>query len=70
MVGYFCTSAYLNRKKALQYAEELKEYQRTLEARVLEQTRKIKDQTQKMLQIQEDDAFFCQFSLIFIQQIK
>ncbi|MCI8372351.1 MAG: HD domain-containing protein [Lachnospiraceae bacterium] len=54
MVGYFCTSAYLNRKKALQYAEELKEYQRTLEARVLEQTRKIKDQTQKMLQIQED----------------
>lgn len=54
MVGYYCTASYWNRRKALQYAEELKGYQRTLEFRVKEQTREIREQTKKNLQFQED----------------
>lgn len=53
LVVYFCTASYLNRIKALHYAGQLKEYQRTLEERVGEQTEKIKEQTQHMLQMQE-----------------
>ncbi len=53
LVVYFCTASYLNRIKALHYAGQLKEYQRTLEERVGEQTAKIKEQTQHILQMQE-----------------
>ncbi len=50
---YFCTASYLNRTKALHYAQQLQEYQLTLEERVREQTLEIKEQTQRMLQMQE-----------------
>lgn len=53
LVGYFCTSSYRNRNKATQYAEELKSYQATLEERVEEQTKKIKEQTQERIRMQE-----------------
>lgn len=53
LVGYFCTSSYRNRNKATQYAEELKRYQATLEERVEEQTKKIKEQTQERIRMQE-----------------
>lgn len=53
VVGYFCTSAYYNRNKATRYAEELKNYQATLEERVEEQTKKIKEQTLERIQMQE-----------------
>lgn len=54
LVVYFCTKNYLNRTKALHYAQQLKEYQCTLEERVREQTLKIREQTQRMLQMQEN----------------
>ena len=54
LVVYFCTKNYLNRTKAQHYAQQLKEYQLTLEERVREQTLKIKEQTQRMLQMQEN----------------
>lgn len=54
LLVYFCTTNYLNRTKALHYAQQLKEYQLTLEERVREQTLKIKEQTQRMLQMQEN----------------
>lgn len=53
VVGYFCTSAYYNRNKATRYAEELKNYQATLEERVEEQTKKIKEQILERIQMQE-----------------
>lgn len=53
VVGYFCTSAYYNRNKATRYAEELKNYQATLEERVEEQTKKIKEQTLERIRMQE-----------------
>lgn len=52
LLVYFCTTNYLNRSKALHYAQQLKEYQLTLEERVREQTLKIREQTQRMLQMQ------------------
>lgn len=54
LVVYFCTKNYLNRTKAQHYAQQLKEYQLTLEERVQEQTLKIKEQTRRMLQMQEN----------------
>lgn len=54
LVVYFCTTNYLNRTRAQHYAQQLKEYQFTLEERVREQTLKIKEQTQRLLQMQEN----------------
>lgn len=54
VVGYFCTTSYRNRIKAIHYAEELKKSQLTLEERVVEQTQEIKEQTERLVQMQED----------------
>lgn len=54
VVVYFCTSSYKNRNRAIKYAEKLQDYQATLEERVAEQTRKIKEQTLERMKIQED----------------
>lgn len=54
VVGYFCTTSYRNRIKAIHYAEELKKSQFTLEERVVEQTQEIKEQTERLVQMQED----------------
>ncbi|MGN0152968.1 MAG: HD domain-containing phosphohydrolase [Lachnospiraceae bacterium] len=54
VVVYFCTTSYQNRMKAMHYADELKNYQLTLEERVLEQTKEIKGQTKRMLKMQEN----------------
>lgn len=53
VVGYFCTSSYLNRNKAVKYAEKLKLYQATLEERVEQQTKKIKENAKERIKIQE-----------------
>ncbi len=53
-VAYFISSSYKNRTKALKYAEELKEYQATLEERVEEQTVEIKEQAATMVEIQKN----------------
>ncbi len=53
VVGYFCTSSYLNRNKATRYAEELQGYQATLEERVEAQTKKIKEQALERIRMQE-----------------
>lgn len=53
-VAYFITSSYKNRRVAMQYADELKEYQLTLEERVQEQTIEIKEQAERMIDIQEN----------------
>ncbi len=53
LVVYFCTASYFNRIKALHYAQQLQQSQRTLEKRVEEQTLEIKKQTEHMLQMQE-----------------
>ena len=54
VVGYFCTSSYLNRNKAIKYAEELKEYQATLEERVEEQRRRIENHVREQIRMQEN----------------
>lgn len=54
VVGYFCSSSYRNRMKAMHYAGEIKNYQLTLEERVLEQTKEIKAQTERMISMQEN----------------
>lgn len=54
VVVYFCTTSYLNRRKAMSYAEELKEYQATLEERVEEQTRRIENHTRERIRMQEN----------------
>ena len=54
VVGYFCTTSYRNRIKAIHYAEELKKSQLTLEERVVEHTQEIKEQTERLVQMQED----------------
>lgn len=54
LVVYFSTASYLNRTKSAHYAQQLKEYQGTLEKRVQEQTLEIKRQTQQMLQMQSN----------------
>ncbi|MBQ9701157.1 MAG: HD domain-containing protein, partial [Lachnospiraceae bacterium] len=53
-VAYFISSSYKNRTKALKYAEELKEYQATLEERVEEQTVEIKEQAATMVELQKN----------------
>ena len=54
MVAYFCTASHYHKMKSMHYAEELKEYQRTLEDRVLEQTKEIRKQSEEMIRMQED----------------
>lgn len=54
IVAYFCTTSYHNKMKSLHYAEELKQYQHTLEDRVLEQTKEIRKQSEEMIRMQED----------------
>lgn len=53
IVVYFCTASYRNRQRALHYAEQLQEYQLTLEDRVREQTREIREQSEQMVHMQE-----------------
>lgn len=53
VVVYFCTMSYRNRLRAMHYAERLKESQCTLEDRVNEQTREIREQSEQMVQMQE-----------------
>lgn len=53
-VLFFCTSSYWNHKRAAHYAEKVKDYQMTLEERVLEQTQEIKKQTEQLVSMQED----------------
>lgn len=54
MVTYFCTTSHHNKMKAQHYADELKQYQITLEDRVLEQTNEIRKQSEEMIRMQED----------------
>lgn len=54
MVAYFCTASHYHKMKSMHYAEELKEYQLTLEDRVLEQTKEIRKQSEEMIRMQED----------------
>ncbi len=54
VVAYFITTSYKNRRKAMQYAEELKDYQGTLEERVKEQTEEIRVQAEKMIELQKN----------------
>lgn len=53
VVVYFCTTSYRNRLRAIHYADRLKESQSTLEDRVEEQTREIREQSVQMVQMQE-----------------
>lgn len=53
-VLFFCTSSYWNHKRAAHYADKVKDYQMTLEERVLEQTQEIKKQTEQLVRMQED----------------
>lgn len=54
VVVFFCTTSYRNRQQALHYAEQLQEYQMTLEDRVKEQTQEIREQTEQMVHMQEN----------------
>ncbi len=51
---YFVTSSYRHRKRAMEYADELHDYQITLEERVVDQTKRIKKQSDKMFRMQEN----------------
>lgn len=53
VVVYFCTTSYINRQRAMHYAEKLQEYQLTLEDRVREQTREIRNKTEQMVRMHE-----------------
>jgi len=53
VVAYFIASNYKNKRMVLLYAAELKIYQSTLEERVAEQTVEIKEQSAKMVEMQE-----------------
>lgn len=53
LVVYFCTTSYRNRLRAMHYAERLQQSQLTLEDRVDEQTREIREQSDQMVQMQE-----------------
>ena len=53
LVLYFCTTSYRNRLRAMHYAEQLQQSQLTLEDRVEEQTREIREQSEQMVQMQE-----------------
>lgn len=53
LVVYFCTTSYRNRLRAMHYAEQLQHSQLTLEDRVDEQTREIREQSERMVQMQE-----------------
>ncbi|MDE6853390.1 MAG: HD domain-containing protein [Lachnospiraceae bacterium] len=54
VVVFFCTTSYRNRQKAMHYAEQLQEYQLTLEDRVQEQTQEIRGQTEQMVRMHEN----------------
>lgn len=54
VVVFFCTTSYRNRQQALHYAEQLREYQMTLEDRVREQTQEIRERTEQMVHMQEN----------------
>ena len=54
VVLYYCTLSHRNRIKAAHYANELQKSQQTLEARVVEQTNKIKEQTDQIMNLQEN----------------
>lgn len=54
VVVYFCTASYRNRQRAMHYAEQLQEYQLTLEDRVREQTKEIREQSEQMVHMQEN----------------
>lgn len=54
VVVYFCTTSYRNRLRAIHYADRLKESQSTLEDRVEEQTREIREQSEQMVHMQEN----------------
>lgn len=54
LVLYFCTTSYRNRLRALHYAQKLQQSQMTLEDRVEEQTREIREQSEQMVHMQED----------------
>lgn len=54
VVIYFCTTSYRNRLRAMHYAEQLQESQSTLEDRVEEQTREIREQSEQMMHMQEN----------------
>lgn len=51
---YFVTLSYRHRKRAMEYADELQDYQITLQERVVEQTKHIKHQSDKMVRMQEN----------------
>lgn len=54
LVGYFCTTSYRNRRKAMMLVEQLQDYQLTLEDRVREKTEENEAQNKKMMQMQEN----------------
>lgn len=54
VVVYFCTTSYRNRQQAMHYAQQLQEYQLTLEDRVREQTREIRGKTEQMVRMHEN----------------
>lgn len=54
VIFYFVTKSYINRKKAIKYAEEIQDYKCTLEKRVREQTEHIKKQSDKICRLQEN----------------
>lgn len=54
LVVYFCTMSYRNRLRAMHYAEQLQQSQLTLEDRVEEQTREIREQSEQLVQMQEN----------------
>lgn len=54
VVIYFCTTSYRNRQQAIHYAQQLQEYQLTLEDRVREQTREIRGKTEQMVRMHEN----------------
>lgn len=53
IVFYFCRDSYRQKKRASEYAERIWDYKQTLEDRVLEQTREIKEQTTKLVAMQQ-----------------
>lgn len=54
LVGFFCTTSYRNRRRAMMLVEQLQDYQLTLEDRVREKTEENEAQNKKMMQMQEN----------------
>ncbi len=54
IIMFFCLTSYRNRVRALRYAGQLQEYQLTLKDKVKEQTQEIKNQTRKIVKMQEN----------------